>query len=127
MTGAGALYFAVMFALGFLLGFIRTVFLEPWLGAAWAVAVEGVPMVAAVAFVAPWAARVFGVPPTALPRLGMGAVALALLLAAETVLDALLRGRGPAIWIERLHTPEGLIGYGLQLLYAAMPLLRRRA
>jgi hypothetical protein len=116
-----------MFALGFLLGFIRTLFLEPWLGAAWAVTVEAVPMIAAMIVVAPWAARVLDLPPEVLPRLGMGAVALALLLLAETALDALLRGRGPAIWIERLHTADGLIGYALQLLYAAMPLLRRRA
>jgi hypothetical protein len=125
VTGAGALYFAVMFALGFLLGFIRTVFLEPWLGAAWAVTVEAVPMIAAMIVVAPWAARVFDLPPEVLPRLGMGAVALVLLLLAETALDALLRGR--LLWAERLHSAAGLIGYALQLIYAAMPLLRRRA
>jgi hypothetical protein len=124
-TGAGGLYFAVMVALGFLLGFIRTVFLEPWLGGAWAVTVEAVPMIAAMIVVAPWAARVFDLPPDVPARLGMGAVALALLLLAETALDALLRGR--VLWADRLRTAEGLIGLALQLLYAAMPLLRRRA
>jgi hypothetical protein len=125
VTGAGALYFVVMFALGFLLGFIRTLFLEPWLGAAVAVAVEAVPMIAAMIVVAPWAARVFDLSPEVPARLGMGAVALALLLLAETALDALLRGR--VLWGERLRTTEGLIGLALQFLYAAMPLIRRRA
>jgi hypothetical protein len=127
MLGAGALYFAAMFGLGFVLGVVRTLFLEPWLGPAGAVATEGVPMIAAMWVAAPWAARLFDVPSGVAARLGMGAVALVLLLLAETALDALLRGRGPAIWVERLRTADGVIGYGLQLLYALMPALRRRA
>lgn len=125
MTGAGALYFAAVFALGFLLGTLRTLLLEPWLGAPGAVLVEAVPMVAAMWLAAPWAARLFDLPPRAALRLGMGAVALGLLLAAETVLDQMFRGR--VLWGERLRTAEGLIGYALQLVFALMPLLRRRA
>jgi len=125
MAGAGALYFTVMFGLGFLLGVIRTLFLEPWLGAAWAVTMEAVPMIAAMLLVAPWSARLFEVPPSILPRLGMGAVALLLLVLAETALDALFRGS--LLWAERARTTAGQIGIGLQLLYAAMPALRRRA
>ena len=125
MLGAGALYFAVMFGLGLLLGVVRTIFLEPWLGAAWAVAVEAVPMIAAMIAVAPWSARLFDLPPAVLSRLGMGMVALALLVLAETSLDALFRGR--LLWSERLQTLAGQIGIGLQLLFAAMPALRRSA
>jgi hypothetical protein len=125
VIGAGAVYFAVVFGLGFLLGVIRTLFLEPRLGPAWAVAVEAVPMIAAMIVVAPWAARLFDLPTDALPRIGMGIVALVLLLAAETALDALLRGR--VLWADRFQTAAGLIGVALQLLFAAMPLIRRRA
>jgi hypothetical protein len=116
-----------MFGLGFVLGAIRTLLLEPWLGPTGAVAIEAVPMVAAMWVAAPWAARLFDVPPHIGGRLSMGAVALILLLLAEAALDALLRGRGPEIWLERLQSGDGLIGYSLQLLYALMPLLRRRA
>ena len=125
MIGAAALYFAVLFGLGFLLGTIRTLVLEPWLGAAGAVAVEAVPMLAAMWVAAPWAARLFALPADLAPRLGMGAVALALLVLAETGLDALLRGR--VLWGERLHSLAGWIGLALMLAYALMPLLRRRA
>ena len=127
MIGAGALYFAVMFALGFVLGTLRTLFLEPWLGPAGAVLVEAVPMLAAMVMAAPWAARLFDLPAGAGVRLGMGGVALVLLVVAETALGALMRGRGPDLWLERMGTAEGRIGAALQLLYALMPLLRRRA
>jgi hypothetical protein len=125
VVGAGALYFAAMFGLGFLLGVVRTLVLEPRLGPAGAVLVEAVPMLAAMWVVAPWAARVFSLPRDAATRLGMGLVGLVLLVAAETVLDALLRGR--VMWAERFHTPEGWIGLALLLAFALMPVLRRRA
>jgi hypothetical protein len=122
---AGCLYFAVMFSLGFLLGPLRILVMEPLVGPALAVLAEAVPMVAAMYVVAPWAARLGGTPPDAAPRLIMGLVALALLVLAETVAAALLFGRMD--WGARLRTTEGLIGYGLMLLYTLMPLLRRRA
>jgi hypothetical protein len=125
ILAAGALWFAAMLALGFLLGPLRELVLAPRLGAAGAVAVEAVPMVAAMALLAPWIARRLRVPPTAGARLGMGLLGLLLLVLAETALDRLLRGRGPEMWLERLHTLDGLIGLALLLLFALMPLLRR--
>lgn len=125
MIGAGALYFVVLFALGFVLGTIRTLFLEPWLGPVGAVLVESVPMIAAMWLAAPWAARLFDLAPAIAPRLVMGGVALLLLALAETGLDALMRGR--VMWAERLRTTEGLIGLALMAAFALMPALRRRA
>jgi hypothetical protein len=125
MIAAGLLYFAALFALGFLLGGLRTLLLEPRLGPAAAVALEAVPMLAAMHVVAPWAARVGGVPRRALPLLGMGLFALLLLIAAESALDLLLRGR--LLWLERGVTPAGWIGLGLMLAFALMPMLRRGA
>ena len=124
MIGAGILYFAAIFALGFLLGTLRTLFLEPLLGPVGAVLVEAVPMLAAMVVAAPWAARLFDLSPAPRLRLGMGGVALLLLAVAETALDALMRGR--VLWAERLRTPEGLIGIALMLAFALMPLLMRR-
>lgn len=125
MIGAGALYFVVLFALGFVLGIIRTLFLEPWLGPVGAVLVESVPMIAAMWLAAPWAARLFDLAPAIAPRLVMGGVALLLLALAETGLDALMRGR--VMWADRLRTTEGLIGLALMAAFALMPALRRRA
>jgi hypothetical protein len=114
-----------MFALGFLLGPIRMLALEPRIGPVGAILVEAVPMLLAMILLAPLAARLFRVPPTVPARLGMGLVGLVLLVAAESLADALLLGH--LLWAERLRTPEGLIGLGLMLAFALMPLLRRRA
>jgi hypothetical protein len=121
---AGAVYFAVMFALGFLLGPVRELLLAPRFCAAAAAAIEAVPMLVGMAFVAPWAARLLQLPPATAARLRMGATGLVLLVLAESALDWLLRGRG--LWLERTRTPAGWIGLGLLAAFAAMPLLRRR-
>jgi hypothetical protein len=127
ILGAGALWFAVMFGLGFLLGPLRILLLEPWLGATGAVLVEAVPMIVAMLLVAPWVARLFGVPPSAAARLGMGAVGLVLLLAADTLLGWLLFGRGIEALLARAETWDGRVYLALLLLFFLMPLLRRRA
>ncbi|MGG5810127.1 hypothetical protein [Falsiroseomonas sp. CW058] len=127
ILGAGALWFAVMFGLGFLLGPVRILLLEPRLGPTLAVLVEAVPMTAAMVLLAPWVARLFGVPPAPGPRLLMGAVGLVLLVLAETLLGMLLFGRGPGFWLERPRSPDGRIYLGLLALFFLMPLLRRGA
>jgi hypothetical protein len=124
-VAAGCFWFAAVFALGFLLGPIRMLVLEPALGPAGAVAVEAVPMLAAMALLAPRIARLFEVPAEPRPRLLMGLTGLALTVAAETALVALLRGRGLGFWQERVATPEGWIYLGLLAAFALMPLLRR--
>ncbi|WP_137178731.1 hypothetical protein [Roseomonas sp. AR75] len=124
-AAAGALYFAVLFGLGFLLGPFRILVLEPRIGAVGAILVEAVPMLGAMIVVAPWAARMLDVPPTPAARLTMGIVALLLLVAAESALDALLGGR--AFWAQRVRTPDGRIGLTLMAAFALMPLVRRRA
>jgi hypothetical protein len=125
IAAAGAAWFAVMFALGFLLGPLREVVLAPRFGPVVAILIEAVPMVAAMVLLAPWVARRFRVPRDAGSRLVMGGLGLLLLVAAETGLDALLRGR--VMWAERFTTPDGLIGLALLLLFGVMPLLRRKA
>lgn len=127
MIGAGVLWFVVMFGLGFLLGPVRILLLEPRLGATGAVLVEAVPMVAAMALLAPWVARLFGVPPTARARLGMGAIGLVLLLAADTLLGWLLFGRGIEALLARPSTWDGRVYLVMLLLFLLMPWLRRRA
>ncbi len=126
LVAAGLAWFAAIFALGFLLGPIRVLILEPRLGPAAAVAVEAVPMLAGMAFLAPRIARRFAVPPGWRSHLLMGLIGIALTIAAETALAALLRGRGPGFWAEQARTPEGWIYLALLAAFALMPLLRRR-
>jgi hypothetical protein len=127
MIAAGALYFAVMFGLGFLLGPVRLFLLEPRLGPTGAVLVEAVPMLAAMWAVAPWAARLFALPATAAARLGMGAIGLVLLLLADTLLGWLLFGRGVEALLDRPRSWDGRIYLALLLLFLLMPWLRRGA
>jgi hypothetical protein len=127
MIAAGALYFAVMFSLGFLLGPVRIFLLEPRLGPTGAVLAEAVPMLAAMRAVAPWAARLFALPARASARLGMGAVGLALLLLADTLLGWLLFGRGVEALLDPPQSWDGRLYLALLLLFLLMPWLRRGA
>ena len=126
ILAAGAFWFAVMFSIGVLLGPVRMVLLEPQLGPLGAVLVEALPMLVAMTLLAPWAARLFGVPATIRARLAMGASGLILLIVAETILGALLRGQGPGFWLTRAGTAEGWVYFALLGAFALMPLLRRR-
>ena len=125
-VAAGCFWFAVIFALGFLLGPIRVLFLEPRLGPFGAVAMEAVPMLAAMIALAPRIARLFDVPAAWRPLLAMGVTGLVLTMVAETLLAALLRGRGIGFWLERVETPEGWIYLLLLAALALMPALRGR-
>jgi hypothetical protein len=124
---AGGAWFVLVFALGFLLGPLRILLLEPRLGATGAVLVEAVPMLLAMVLLAPWVARLFAVPPRPAARLAMGGAGLLLLVLAETLLGALILGRTPAFWVTRATTPDGQIYLALLAAFALMPLLRRHA
>ena len=120
---AGLLYGAAAFGLGMLLGPLRVLVLEPRLGVTGATAVEAVPMLLALALLAPRIARAQGVPPATAARLRMGRWALALVLLLDVVGALALGGLGA--WIGGLATPAGLIGLALLAALALMPLLRR--
>lgn len=120
---AGALYFALVFLAGFVLGAVRTVWLAPRLGELAAVALE-LPLILAASWVAAgWVVKRLGVPARGGPRLAMGSVAFVLLLAAEAGLGAAL-GRGAAAYFASLATPPGLLGLAGQIAYALFPWLR---
>lgn len=84
---AGAAYFAVVFAVGFALGTVRTLFLAPRLGELLAVVIELPLMLGASWLACGWAVRRWRIAPTAGPRLTMGAFAFALLIIAEATLS----------------------------------------
>ncbi len=92
MIRLAALYFAIMFGLGFMLGTLRVLFLVPKVGARNAELIEIPLMLVAIYFVAQWIARRAG---SAQRALAVGALALGMLLSAEVTLAALLFGKSP--------------------------------
>ncbi len=121
---AGFLYFALVFAVGFVLGTIRTYLLSPVLGETFALLVE-LPAILAVAWIASRAAiSRFGVPREIRTGLAMGAVAFALLLAADALVDMVLAGRGLAEHFRAYEFAPGLLGLGAQVLFALFPTLQ---
>ena len=116
---AGSLYFATIFALGALLGTLRTLVLAPAFGPLAATAAELPLMLAASWIVAGRLSRPLG--PAFGPRLAMGLFAFALLMVAEAALGAAL-GVDP---LARFASPEGRLGFAAQCLFAAFPALRR--
>lgn len=116
----GLRYFAGVFAAGFALGIVRTLWLAPAIGAAAAVLVE-IPIVLAVSWW--WGRRLLARTP--LPPSGraiMGASAFVWLMLAELALS-LAFGRTAGQHLAALVTPAGLLGLAGQLMFAALPLV----
>lgn len=123
---AGAAYFAIVFAAGFALGTVRTLFLAPRFGELFAVVLE-LPVMLAVSWIAcGWVLVRFAVPRDTGSRLGMGGVAFGLLMLAEVVLSVYAFGRSVSEYADALMTPHGLIGLGGQVIFGALPWVRAR-
>jgi hypothetical protein len=121
---AGALYCAIVFAAGFVLGTIRTLVLAPALGDVTAVVIE-LPFMLAVAWIA-WGfvLRTVPVAPRTATRAATGAVAFILLIAAEFLLARALGQTGGA-FLAAFGTPAGALGLAGQVVFALFPLVRR--
>ncbi|MEZ5355391.1 MAG: hypothetical protein R2762_22370 [Bryobacteraceae bacterium] len=121
MFRLAALYFAIVFGTGFLLGPIRLLVLVPRLGSRWAELAEMPVMLAAIVCAARWIVRRTAPP---LPRRswqGVGLIALVLMLAAEFGLVLQLRGIPLAEYFAT-RDPVSATAYYLSLLaFAAMP------
>lgn len=113
---AGLLYFAFCFATGAILGPIRVTAFEPSIGATAAVAIEAPLMLAAMVL----AARAVLARHRRADPFAVGLIGLALLLAAETILAALLARSSP---FAPPRDGADWIGLGLKLAFAATPRL----
>lgn len=118
---AGALYFVLVFAGGFVLGTLRVAFVAPALGAVIAVALE-MPLILTIAWLTARAiiARL-AIASSALPRLVMGGSAFTLLMTAEYVGSVALVGMSGAAYLAEMTTHAGLIGLTGQILFALVP------
>lgn len=118
---SGARYFAVIFALGFVLGTVRVLWLVPMVGERNAVLAELPIMLTASWLAARWLVRRFGLV-TLGTRATMGIVGFALLMLAELGLGSLLFGQSPADWVKSIFAMPGAIGLIGQIFFALMPM-----
>jgi hypothetical protein len=125
---AGAVYFALVFALGFVLGTMRALLVPDAAGSGrlLAVLIELPVMLSASWLLCRAVVRRFAVAPTAGTRLAMGGVAFALLMGAELLIGTLLAGRSPAAHLALYREPSYSIGLLAQIAFGWMPLLQGR-
>jgi hypothetical protein len=119
---AGALYFALVFGAGFVLGIPRVLWVAPRLGTRAAELIESPVMLVIIILAAGWVVRRFSLPPTVAARLGPGVVALGLLLAAEFTVVLKVRGLTLAQYVAGRDPVSGTVYILLLLAFAAMPL-----
>lgn len=123
---AGAVYFALVFAIGFVFGTIRQLILVPYVGELGGVIIEAPLMLGASYLIARWVISTWAVATEMGQRLQMGMTALVLLLATEAILSNLLRGRTFEQWLGHFATAQGVLSLVLFLFFAAMPLILLR-
>jgi len=121
---AGLAYFGCVFAAGFALGVVRTVFVVPLLGETVAVAME-LPIVLAIAWiVSRWLTQRFEIPARLLPRAVMGTTAFILLMAGELSISLLLAGRDVNEHLQFYRESSHMLGLAGQIAFALFPVLQ---
>jgi len=123
---AGILYFVLVFGAGFVLGPIRILWVVPRVGMRIAELMEFPIMFVVIILVARWLVRRLAVPPTRSSRLGMGFIALGLLLTAELVLVGPIQGYSIKAYIATRDPVSGTVFLVLLGVFAFMPLLLTR-
>jgi len=120
---AGVLYFALVFGAGFLLGTIRTLWAVPRFGTRIAELME-MPLILIVTIVAArWTLVHLSVPSVSSARLGMGCIALILMLVAEFGFVLWIRGLSIRQYFATRDPVSGTMYYVMLAVFAALPLL----
>ena len=123
---AAVLYFALVFGTGFILGTIRTLWVVPRLGTKTAELLEAPFMLVATVVAARWVVGRLAVPPVPSARIGIGCIALGLLLIAEFGPLLWLRGLSIREYLARRDPVSGTVYYAMLMVFATMPLLVSR-
>lgn len=125
---AGVLYFILVFGTGFALGMIRVPLLVPRLGERYAELLEMPFMLLAIVLAARYVVHRFALPAALSVRLAVGFAALALLVAAELLLAAVLGDRSIGEYIAGRDPVSGAVYLVMLFIFALMPaiLARRR-
>jgi len=120
---AGVLYFALVFAVGFVLGTIRTRWIVPRFGTRMAELMEMPIMLAVTIVAARWTVVRLSVPMMWSARLEMGCMALVLMLIAEFGFVLWIRGLSIKEYFATRDPVSGAAYYLLLLVFAIMPRL----
>ncbi len=120
---AAGLYFVLVFGAGFVLGTIRVLWLVPALGTRTAELVEMPVMPAIVILSAQWVTQYVQVTPTALSQLGMGGMALAMVLALDFTVILWIRGLSFRQYVEMFDPIAGTTYFMMLGIFAVMPFL----
>jgi hypothetical protein len=120
---AGLVYFALVFGAGCVLGAVRVTFLVPRLGERMAELLEMPVMLVVVIFAARLVLRRFALSTSIGPPLAVGAIGLALLIAAELMLAVGLQDRSISQYIASRDPISGSVYLAMLALYAATPCL----
>jgi hypothetical protein len=123
---AGALYFALVFGAGFVFGTVRTLWVVPRVGTRTAELMETPLMLAVTIVAARWIVLHFFVSSVPSARLGMGGIALGLMLAAEFGLVLWVRGLSVREYLATRDRVSGTVYYVMLGVFAVMPLFVAR-
>jgi hypothetical protein len=123
---AATIYFLALFALGFVLGIVRVLFIAPHFGAFLATLAEVPVVLSAAYFTCRWTIRRWYVPPPRSIRWPMAIWFLLLLFLFETLFGALLFGSTMVDQWATLKTPAGVVGLSAQLIAALLPVFVAR-
>jgi hypothetical protein len=123
---AGALYFIVVFAAGWVFGPVRQLLVVPRVGEAIGVLLEAPLMLLTMILAARWTMRRLAVSPKLVTRAAAGLVALGLLIVAELAGARWLRGLSLRDYLAYFASVPGTISLLLFFLFAAMPVLVER-
>lgn len=119
---AGSLYFAAVFVIAFAVGTVRVLFVAPHVGELVAVCLE-IPVVLAVA----WrVCRKIHLRVSYSNPIAMGALAFALLMAAELGLAMLLFGRPAGEYLSQYRTLPAQLGLAGQIAFGWMPWIQHK-
>lgn len=118
---AGLVYFALVFGAGFVLGALRVSILVPGFGERISELSEMPLMFVVIVIAARFVMRRFAVPFSIATRLGIGLLALGLLLAAELLLAVVLQERSLADYVASRDPVSGSVYLAMLVLFALMP------
>jgi type IV secretory pathway TrbD component len=120
---AGAIYFALVFGAGFVLGTIRTLWVVPRFGMRMAELMEMPIMLAVTIVAARWTVLRLSGPTMWSVRLGMGCIALVLMLVAEFGFVLWIRGLSIKDYLATRDPVSGTVYYAMLVVFAIMPML----
>ena len=123
MLEAGTVYFALVFDVGFVLGAIRTLWVVPRVGTRKAELTEMPVMLAVTILAARWTVLRLAVPPMLSARIGMGCIALVLMLLAEFGFVLWIRGLSIKEYFSTRDPVSGTAYYAMLVVFAVMPML----